>query len=431
MNADGTLYVTMEQLRVGLYVHMDLHWTEHPFTFSSFKIKTQDQITSIRDLGLKRIRYEPAKSDGVPLPPAPEATAPEDPAAAPPAEQPAMPPAETEAVKEKRARIEQLKRIRDEILHVEKQFARASHTVKGIISEVSTRPEKCRRQAETLVDEMVETITSEAGVVMHALNGSVGEEAYVHPLNVAVLSLMLAKTLELGETEIRHLGMGAVFHDIGKLAIQSEITLKTEPLTAAEQLLLEKHCDHGVDIARKLNLSIRATEIILQHHECFDGTGYPRRLTGDQMSPLAMIVAIVNAYDNLVNPPNLANALTPHESLSHLFAVKRGKFQEVPLRAFIRCLGVYPPGSIVQLSNEMLGLVLSINPDKPLKPNVLIYDPDVPKNESVIIDMEKENDLNISKSLRPGQLPREVYAYLSPRKRVTYYFDPNKQDQAK
>ena len=186
-----------------------------------------------------------------------------------------------------------------------------------------------------------------------------------------------------------------------------------------------------MDIARKLELSIRATEIILRHHECFDGSGYPRRLTGNQISPLSMIVAIVNAYDNLVNPPNVADALTPHESLSHLFAVKRGKFQEVPLRAFIRCLGVYPPGSIVQLSNEMLGLVLSINPDKPLKPNVLVYDPDVPKDESVIIDMEKENDLNISKSLRPGQLPREVYAYLSPRKRVTYYFDPNKQDQAK
>lgn len=428
-NADNTLYVTTEQLRVGLYVHIDLHWTDHPFTFSSFKIKNQDQISTICSLGLKRIRYEPAKSDGAPLLPAhdPVVPAPAEQAATPPAKQPA----ETEAIREKKERIEQLKRIRDEILHVEKQFAQASHTVKGILREVSSKPGESRRQAEELVDHMVETVISEAGVVMHALNGSVGEEAYVHSLNVAVLSLMLGKTLDLSETESRHLGMGAVFHDIGKLAISSEIVLKTEALTAAEQSLMERHCAHGANIAKKLELSIRATEIILQHHECFDGSGYPHRLTGNQISPLSMIVAIVNAYDNLVNPVNVADALTPHEALSHLFAAKREKFQEVPLRAFIRCLGVYPPGSIVQLSNEMLGLVLSINPDKPLKPNVLVYDPDVPKDESVIIDMGKENDLNISKSLRPSQLPRDVYAYLSPRKRVTYYFDPNKQDQSK
>jgi hypothetical protein len=75
-------------------------------------------------------------------------------------------------------------------------------------------------------------------------------------------------------------------------------------------------------------------------------------------------------------------------------------------------------------------VVISVNPSKPLKPNVLVYDPDIPRDESVIINMEKEVDLNISKSLRPRQLSREVFAYLNPRKRVTYYFDPKKQEQA-
>ncbi|MDP1704298.1 MAG: HD-GYP domain-containing protein, partial [Sulfurimicrobium sp.] len=93
------------------------------------------------------------------------------------------------------------------------------------------------------------------------------------------------------------------------------------------------------------------------------------------------------------------------------------------------CLGVYPPGSIVQLSNEMLGMVVSVNSAKPLKPNVLVYDPDIPKDEAVIVSLEREAELNISKSLRPGQLPREVYQYLDPRKRVTYYFDPKKQNE--
>lgn len=72
-------------------------------------------------------------------------------------------------------------------------------------------------------------------------------------------------------------------------------------------------------------------------------------------------------------------------------------------------------------------MVLSVNSARPLKPNVLVYDPGIPKDEAMIISLESETELNISKSMRPGQLPREVYQYLNPRKRVTYYFDPNKQ----
>ena len=424
---DNALYVTAEQLRVGLYIHLDLHWTDHPFTFSSFKIKNQDQISTIRRLGLRRIRYEPARSDGKPLAPAHQPAA-DEPVEAPSAPPP-PPPGEAEAVTEKRERIEQLARIRDEIREVEKKFQHASDTVKSILREAPFRPKESRRQAEELVDHMVESIISRGSVLMHAINGNVGEEAYVHSLNVAVLSLMLAKTLGFSAEETRHLGMGAMFHDIGKSDIPLWIVHKTEPLTRAEQAQVEKHCALGAEIAKRLGLSIRATEIILQHHEYADGSGYPRGLTGDKLSPLSVIVAIVNTYDNLCNPPNVADALTPHEALSHIFAVKRSKFQELPLKAFIRCLGVYPPGSIVQLSNEMFGLVISINPAKPLKPNVLVFDPDIPRDESVIIDMEKESDLNISRSLRPGQLAREVYQYLSPRKRVTYYFDPKKQDQ--
>jgi hypothetical protein len=112
-----------------------------------------------------------------------------------------------------------------------------------------------------------------------------------------------------------------------------------------------------------------------------------------------------------------------------MFAVKRNKFDAVALQAFIHCLGVYPPGSIVQLSNEMLGLVISVNPASPLKPNVLVYDPGIPKDEAVIVSLERENDLSISKCLRPGELQNEVYQYLNPRKQVTYYYDSRKHNE--
>jgi len=312
---------------------------------------------------------------------------------------------------------------------VEKEFQQASETVKNITRNIHSRPQEVRQEAEILVDRMVESMLAKGDVMIHAMSEKLGDDVYYHALNVTVLSLILAKALGMNEQESKHLGMGAVFHDVGKVEIPHKILMKTEPLTKSEQSFYELHCEYGLNIAVKAGFSKQAAEIVMQHHECIDGSGYPGKLKAEKISPLSKVVSIVNAYDNLCNPTNLADALTPHEALSQMFAVKRNKFDAVALKAFIHCLGVYPPGSVVQLSNEMLGMVLSVNSAKPLKPNVLVYDPDIPKDEAVIVNLEQESDLNISKSLRPGQLPREVYQYLNPRKRVTYYFDPKKQNE--
>ena len=141
---------------------------------------------------------------------------------------------------------------------------------------------------------------------------------------------------------------------------------------------------------------------------------------------LARIVAIANYYDELCNPFNLAHALTPHEALSMMFAKHRAKFDPRLLQMFIRCLGVYPPGTVVQLSNGMTGMVATVNTDRPMKPMVVVYDRDVPRLEAIMVDLDLETDLHIIKALRPGQVPPEVYVYLSPRKRISYYFDATK-----
>ena len=85
---------------------------------------------------------------------------------------------------------------------------------------------------------------------------------------------------------------------------------------------------------------------------------------------------------------------------------------------------MYPPGTVVQLSNGMVGMVVTINPSKPMKPMLVVYDADVPKEEAILVDMQHESEVNIAKAIRPAQLPREIYNYLNPRKRVSYYFDP-------
>ncbi|MDP2961374.1 MAG: HD-GYP domain-containing protein [Sulfurimicrobium sp.] len=421
-STDNTIYVTPEQLCVGLYIHLDLGWMDHPFPFSSFKIKNDEQLETIRQLTLPRIRVEPGKSACKPLP----AVSRDENATAAPT---SFAPVDAEAIKEKKQRIEQLNRIKRDIAEVEKEFQQAADTVRNISRNIYSRPQEVRQEAEKLVGKMVESILSKGDVMVHAMSEKLGEDIYFHALNVTVLSLILAKALKLGEEESKYLGMGAMFHDIGKLEIPPKILMKTDPLTKSEQSFFEMHCEYGLDIAGNAGLPKQVADIVMQHHECIDGSGYPGKLKAEKISPLSKIVSIVNVYDNLCNPHNLSDALTPHEALSQMFAVKRNKFDAVALKAFIHCLGVYPPGSIVQLSNEMLGMVVSVNSAKPLKPNVLVYDPDIPKDEAVIVSLEREAELNISKSMRPGQLPREVYQYLDPRKRVTYYFDPKKQNE--
>jgi len=118
--------------------------------------------------------------------------------------------------------------------------------------------------------------------------------------------------------------------------------------------------------------------------------------------------------------------MTPHEALSFMFARQGALFDQGPLSTFIRCMGVYPPGTIVRLSDSTLGMVISVNSTKPLRPSVLIYDSAVPKSEAIIIDLLHEPELNIVANIKPSQLSQEVFDYLSPRKHITYFFDTDK-----
>ena len=199
--------------------------------------------------------------------------------------------------------------------------------------------------------------------------------------------------------------------------------LKSERLTSSEKQFLALHTAYGVDIAQELKLPEPVIEIIRNHHESVDGTGYPNKLAGPAISKLAKIISVTNTFDNLCNKPLASESLPPYEALSSMFSKQRQRFDHVTLATFIRSMGVYPPGTLVRLSNEMLGLVVSVNSNKPLLPKIFLYDPHVPKNEAMILDLELDPDISIVKTLRASQLSQAELAYLNPRKRVTYYVD--------
>jgi len=116
--------------------------------------------------------------------------------------------------------------------------------------------------------------------------------------------------------------------------------------------------------------------------------------------------------------------LTPHEAVAMLFAQGRGRYDAGVLNAFIRMMGVYPAGSLVQLTDDRYALVVSVNSTRPLKPRVLVHDAKVARSDALLLDLEEAPDLGIRRSLGAGKLPASALEYLDPRPRVHYYFEP-------
>jgi putative nucleotidyltransferase with HDIG domain len=421
--ADATqaAYLESEQLYIGAFVTLELAWFKHSFTLNSFKVRSQEQLSELRALKLPRYKYDPLRSD-----PAPDSlTAP------PPVAEPTQPQTgEPESLQNpaqvlQRQRQERVQLRRDNVDRVEKAFSKATTVIKNMNKNIFSRPKETLEEMGFLVGEMVSAFLESPEATLHVMGEKAGsEDVYFHSLNVAILAMMMAKEIGLSPDTAREVCVGALLHDIGLNDIPDRVVKRpAAEASKAERNFRATHVELGVAIGRKVGLSAQALAVLAQHHEFTDGSGYPRGLKLEEMTPGARLVSLVNYYDNLCNPTDISKALTPHEALSYMFAHCRPKFEIRALQLLIRSLGVHPPGSIVQLSNGSFAVVTSVNPKKPLRPWVLVYDESVPKEEAIMLNLETEPDLQILKSIRPALLSPKVAAYLNPRKRVTYFFD--------
>jgi putative nucleotidyltransferase with HDIG domain len=417
---DSKHYIAPEQLCVGLFVQLDLGWWEHDFAFNSFKIKDQAQLDALLELGLPRVRYDPARSDCQPLP---------HPDELPPAiveeakPEPAPPSAEELAAQ---ARAVKLSKLRKRLAEVDRKFIHTSQMVKALTQTLHRAPEDVLKQAGEVVRELVGTMMAEDGVVLHSINGKAAEDAYSHALNVTVLSMMLGRQLGYDSEACHTLGLGALLHDMGKMDVPSKVLLKTEPLNRPETQFLHMHPEFGRRRGLKLMLDDEVLRIIYEHHEYCDGSGYPNQLHEAAIGRLSRVVCITNHFDNLCNPHNPREAITPHEALARMFNQHKERFDQVALKAFIRCMGVYPPGSLVQLQDGRFGLVLGMHPTLPLKPTLILYEASIPKSEALIVNLEQEPELAIARSVRAAELDEAARDYLNPRQQVSYYVDPKR-----
>ena len=431
--------IEVDDLRVGMFVHLDMGWMSHPFPLGSFRIASDEQVATIRSLGVQRVRWSPAQSDALApserggwtrpaaLDAAP-ATGPHDADDADSGSVPAgttvpVPPASPE-VHARNAHQRQLAGQRAALLVCERQFTEASHDCKRLTELVPNQPVEARVQAEKLSKALVDKMLGEQELCIRLLSDAAGDKASMHALNVTIISLLMGRTFGLAPADMLDLGVGAMLHDIGKLDLPDRVRHRDDQFSGSETRFYEEHVAHGVGCARKMGLSSGATLVIAQHHEHADGSGFPLRLNTDRMTAAARIVSLVNRYDNLCNPNLAAKALTPHESLSLLFAQGKAKFDTAILGAFIRMMGVYPAGSTVQLTDDRYAMVIGVNSSRPLKPRVLVHEPEVPREEALIVDLESTQGIGIRRSIRPSQLPPAALQYLAPRPRVAYFFEP-------
>jgi len=416
-----TSVIEVQQLRVGMFIHLDVGWMAHPFPLSSFKISSADQITTIRGLGKAQIRWCPDRSD-------PEATDLDWVAAATPAAVTDARAESPQAAHTRRHR-EALASARARLLLCERQFAEATHACRQATELVASQPERAREQTEALSRAFVDKMLGEQEMCIRLLTDGAGDKASHHAVNVTVISLLMGRTFGLSDDEMLDLGVGALMHDIGKLDLPERVRHREEGFSLAETLFYQEHVAHGVAHARKMGLQPGAALVIAQHHEHADGSGFPLKLNSDRMSTAARIVSLVNRYDNMCNPHVPSRALTPHEALSLLFAQGKNRYDTAILGAFIRMMGVYPPGSAVQLTDDRYALVMSVNSTRPLKPTVLVHDPKVPRCDALLLNLEHHARLGIRRSLKPQQLPGETLTYLSPRPRIAYYFEPQVESE--
>lgn len=413
--------ISPNQVKIGYFVQLPVSWLKHPFISNKFKVTTHEQIAIIQGLAIDFVYFFPEKSS-INL----EDTQPETAASAIQKQAATL---KLELERDKNQRIELAKEQRRQLQRTEKAFEQSMVQIRNIMAKIGSRPLMAVAEAKQMIGQIADTIVNAEALVLHLISqaGKDQESLYYHVLNVSILSMMLAKNLNFPDDEIRLIGLAALFHDIGKLKIPTQILRKTEPLTAPEVNLLKMHTKYGVELLKLTEaFPIKAFDIILQHHEMLDGSGYPAGLNAVQIDNKAKVVAVVNEFDNLCHPSDPSKARSPHHAMSHLFKSMKGKLELNYMAQLIKMMGVYPPGTVVMLSDQRVGLVMSVNSEKLLYPNVLIYDPHIPRLEAPIISLE-EGKLAIEKVIKPSALPKAILEYLNPRAQISYYVQNDKQ----
>ena len=427
--------IAVERLRVGLWVSME----NVPGT--GFLLRSEAQIATFAQVGVSHVWHEPERSEVAPLPepapaapdtrPAPEPaaaaeTAPDPVGTSIPDDDPPAPPGAASGGGIEIVAAAEIDRLEGEGLaqgprvsgfddepatapptdaldaqrqsldRCERRFSAVSKAFRNVLQNVRAQPEEARAIAETEVGGMVRAVQQEQDVAIRLLSEKSGQETALHAINVSVLSVLLGRAMGLDGELVEAIGLGALLHDVGKIELPDVMRGKADSPNPTERRMFQSHVEHSRTLAERMGLGEAAAAIVAQHHEASDGSGYPQALKGEAIHPAARVVALVNHYDNLCNPPNPIHALTPHDAIAAVYRKTKEKFDAAALNAFVRMMGIYPPGSVLHLSDGRFAL---------------------------IVPLAEHPELSIQRAIKPRALPRAAFDYLQPRKRTSFFIE--------
>lgn len=214
---------------------------------------------------------------------------------------------------------------------------------------------------------------------------------YQHSVNVAVLSIILGVALRFNRKKLYMLGIGALLHDIGKVFIDKEILNKPGKLTDEEFTIMKSHVVYGYDYLKKeFDFPVQSFMGALDHHEKYDGTGYPNKKAADKISLFGRIISIADVYDALTSERPYRSAMLPSEATEYLMGGAGSSFDYDLIKLFVRKVAPYPLGTCVCLSNAHKGIVIQNYEDACLRPKIRIFEVDGHEVEPFILDLRND-----------------------------------------
>ena len=363
--------IGIDELEVGMYVEkVDRPWLEIPF----FKkhIQSPQQIDKLREFSVRVLYIDTDKGSAVKEPRrSEEAVTPEVP-------EPEYVAADNLAPTRKHHASPSIFDGEDVQMCQALQL-QAVKAVQNFYSALEDGATPDLEPSEKVVDDLIDNMARHPGILLTLSNiKSYDDYTFTHSINVALLSITLGKALNYTRSDLKTLGLGALFHDVGKIRVPREIINSPRPLSPDDFAVVRKHPIYSVEILKLVpGMTIDVIRVALEHHERTSGKGYPRGLKGGNISEFGMISSIADVYDAMTSDRVYRKRVTPHSALSNIYATAEGNFNTGFVERFITRLGIYPVGTPVALTSGEVGVVSGIHTDKLILPEVfLLFDKD-------------------------------------------------------